>query len=113
MRNIPILSVDWCTLMGNALDNGIEACEKIKEYKNRSICISMVSKGNTLSIKMTNTTNGNVICDGDFFQTTKENPKNHGFGLKNMKSVVDKYNGVLELNHENNVFTTIALLCFE
>ena len=47
--------------------------------------------------------NGEII-------TAKDDKQNHGFGLKNIEKAVEKYNGFMEINHENMTFTVDILL---
>ena len=47
---------------------------------------------------------------GDKVITSKKDKKNHGYGLTSVKEAVEKYNGTIEINPDNNIFTVTAIL---
>jgi signal transduction histidine kinase len=90
---------DIVTITGNLLDNAINATLKANE-KRITLKVSY-NKGRVL-IYTENTFNGEV-------KTTNDS-KDHGFGLRNVQKSVDKYNGLLELNNMDSIFTVNVLL---
>jgi len=101
--DIKVSDIDMCIILGNLLDNSIEACSNIEG--NRFIDLKIVSQTNRLIIKISNNTNGNLNeVDGKFF-TTKKNGI-HGLGLIQIDEIVKKYNGYINRKHESNIFTT-------
>lgn len=90
--------------MGNIIDNAIEASKKV-ESGYLDIKIFETQKGHFLMIRVENKFNGIVKRQGDSFHTTKENESKHGIGLKNVKDCIKKYDGILQIDTENNVFT--------
>ena len=81
-------ALDISTIFGNALDNAIEACNNIPEEE-RYITVKAGEKNGFLVIRIANSAiDNNADC-----QTTKEDTFLHGFGLKNIKQAVEKYNG--------------------
>lgn len=104
---IKILNVDICTILGNLLDNSIEACTLIKGYK--FINLKITSRNSSLIITISNNTNGYVNeVNGKFF-TTKNNPIS-GIGLIQVDNVIKKYNGYINRKHENNIFITYIMI---
>lgn len=100
--------VDLCILLGNMLDNAYEATKKAeKKIINTSI---IYSKGK-LTIGVKNTYDGIIKKDrkGNYI-STKMNKTNHGMGIKLMQRIVDKYNGFLSLENDDNYFVVIAVL---
>lgn len=100
--------VDLCILLGNMLDNAYEATKKAeKKIINTSI---IYSKGK-LTIGVKNTYDGIIEKDrkGNYI-STKMNKTNHGMGIKLMQRIVDKYNGFLSLENDDNYFVVIAVL---
>ena len=104
---IKISNVDICIILGNLLDNSIEACSLIKGYK--FINLKITSRNNKLIVTLSNNTNGHVNeVNGKFF-TTKDNPMS-GIGLIQVDNIIKKYNGYINRKHENNIFTTYMMI---
>ena len=106
--DIIISNVDICTILGNLLDNSIEACDNIEEY--RFINLKIVSEKNVLVIKISNNTKSGYVNEknGKFIST--KNKDINGIGLKQVDSIVKKYNGYVNRNHKNNIFTTYIMI---
>jgi len=100
---------DLCVILGNTLDNAIEACEKLEGEK--VIEISAVCRSGFLFLTVTNPASGPVTVRGAVVETTKENKTLHGFGLYSLNTVVRKYDGTLKLNSEKDRFTAEIELC--
>lgn len=102
---------DICVVLGNCLDNSIEAVSKIKDEKLRFIHIELVYRMNNLLFEIRNPYAGNIIKDkhGDFL-TTKKDAENHGIGLNSVKKAVKKYDGQVEIFSDNGVFRVRILL---
>lgn len=108
-RKLNIENIDWCILMGNVLDNAIEAC--IKYPQDAFISLNACDHGNMLSLLIKNSAPKAPKPKGAYYASSKEDAKNHGAGLKNVAKIVDKYNGVLDLSHKDGIFTISCLLC--
>ena len=106
LHNIQISGIDLAILLGNALDNAIEATEKIRETEKRIVELYIYLKSNQLVMIIENNVTQNV--DVDHLQTEKTG--NHGYGVVNMKSVVNKYAGSLSFFCEDKVFKTVIVL---
>lgn len=63
-----------------------------------------------LVFKISNTYNGEVIKEGSTLLTTKKERTHHGIGLENVKKVVEKYQGIMDIEHENKIFSVSLLL---
>lgn len=108
-KQLHINNSDWSILFGNALDNAIEACEKVTASPAK-ITIFIQYTGNILQTRISNTVVEKPLMSQKQLLTTKSDPKNHGLGLKNIQTVVRKYNGVLETSYEDGIFTLSFLL---
>lgn len=97
-----ISSVDLCTIVGNALDNAIEAQTKIKQ-NDRKITIDIREVRNQLMIQVVNAALYNPIVKGKL-KTTKNDKINHGFGFSNITNTVKKNNGEMVANYDSNQF---------
>lgn len=102
--NLGIDDLDLCVILGNCLENAIEACSKMRGNEPRRIDIkSKISKGYLL-ITITNSFDGFVLHQGgEGFLSTKKGT-NHGIGLSNVKAVADKYSGHLASSFDQRVF---------
>lgn len=113
--NIPltinIAPDDFTVILGNLLDNAITAV-KLCEYK-KFISFNMsYSKGN-LIILTQNSYDGNIITENGQIKTSKKIKGNHGLGLTNIKSVVKKLNGEIDIDYDNNVFSVSIIIPIE
>jgi len=82
---------DLCSLLSNALENSIHACEKIPDSNKRYIKLSMYSKNNKLCIDMRNSFNTEPTFHEGFPVSVQQG---HGYGTKSMAHVVEKYGGI-------------------
>lgn len=113
IRIIPNLSLsvmDSCILLGNSLDNAIEACMRMEDNEHRHIRFQLVYLHNTLVMKVTNTIGKKVLAEGITFETTKENRELHGLGIRNMKNIADAHDGLFNLEvRDQHVILQITL----
>lgn len=107
-RTVDIESFDWCTLFGNSMDNAIEACERVIGKK--KIWFQVRLQGRLLQTTIKNTALPPQKEDG-VYKTFKDDPERHGLGMRNMAEAVLRYDGVMETEFKNGIFTLIMLLC--
>lgn len=87
-------------LLGNILDNAIEACERINKDR-RWIKIDMFRQKNTLFIKVCNTKNKELA---NISKSSKRDVHNHGIGVSSIQSIVKKYDGYVEFVDKGEKF---------
>ncbi len=102
--SLSVSEIDLCVVIGNLLDNAIEACMELPP-KERLIRIYMEMKGNYLYIALTNTA---ARKKKSSFRTTKGD--GHGFGISRVDAVVKKYGGYVTRASEDGAFSTEVLL---
>lgn len=95
---------DIYSLFGNLLDNAIEAVGPLEDGK-RIIGLRVKTVGNLLSINIHNYYDKCLTFENGFPETTKKDKQYHGFGLKSVQYICEKYGGDLSINTQNNVFT--------
>ena len=101
-------AVDICIILGNLMENAIEACKMVDENE-RLIRIYMEMKKSNLYISITNTApKGKLSKIGARFFSTKG--RDRGFGLRRIDGVVERLGGYISRNSEDGVFTTEILL---
>lgn len=107
-----ISPIDLCAVLGNQVENALDACKKIPNSQHRFIQVSIRQNKNFVVIQVTNSASRNPFTTDGKLITDKENPEFHGLGLKSIQDTVDKYNGYLTNSYENHRFQSEALLCF-
>lgn len=94
---------DIYSLFGNALDNSIEASLKLEDT-GRIVTLNVRKIKNFVSISVQNNFVGDLSFDDNLPITTKNDKLYHGYGLKSIKHICNKYNGNMTISHEDNVF---------
>lgn len=95
---------DTFTLMGNILDNAIEAVEQLESSDDRIIYLNIVGKDSFVHIRTENYFRGELSFSSNVPTTTKEDKDHHGYGLKSIVRLVEKYGGHYKLFTGNNMF---------
>lgn len=108
-NKLSIAEIDLCSLFCNLLDNAIEACEKMKN-QNQFINIKANVSGGFLIVKTENTYETPVYIEHGIFKTSKDDPDEHGYGIKLVERITKKYDGQLTIEHSDNIFTASAAL---
>ena len=102
--------MDISNLFGNALDNAIEACEKIENKEERLIHLAVARERAFLKISVENRFDGELKVKNGTPQTTKTDNRYHGFGVKSIRSVAEKYNGSMTISAEDGWFRLRVLI---
>lgn len=101
-----INSFDLSIIIGNLLDNAIEASSKADD---RFINISIELDRNVLYISISNSYDGKLKFTGSKLVSSKYN-ENHGLGLNSVFKSVEKYMGTMNIRHDNHVFYVDILM---
>lgn len=101
--------VDLYTLLGNALDNAIEAAEKVPELAGRVVSVAASSRSGLVSLRIENSCVGRVETGDGLPATSKEDSANHGFGLRSIAGIVARHGGNLSLASEEGRFVLSIL----
>lgn len=100
-EKMPIDAADICIIFGNALDNAIEACEKIQN-EDRKISLIIIYESGAIFCKISNSA---LKTRNRVLETIKPDKENHGFGLENIRTVLAKYNSEPEIIQTDTEFT--------
>lgn len=111
-HNTNIRSVDLTTILGNLLDNALEAAEAApKELRFLNLTIRRINA--MLIIKVENGYGNAPTENGGALETTKEDKAAHGWGLKSVQTAADRYDGTIITNYKDGVFQSIVTLSFQ
>lgn len=100
-------SMDFTALLSNMLDNAIEACEK-EDIKDLQVIIGKRRGYETILVK--NRIRKSVLSINSDLVSRKDDKKHHGFGVKQIKSIVEKYDGMCDFYEEDNYFCVCAFI---
>ena len=101
---------DIYALLGNILDNAMEASEKRKKAdEERVVSISTISKEGFIRIHEENFFDGDLIYENNVLKTTKQNKLYHGFGVKSIKLIAEKYHGDVSISAKDGKFILAIL----
>lgn len=103
-NNLAFPSADLFVIMGNTIDNAIEACSHIEDKSKRIVSLSLHQKNHFLLYEISNPyTDIKVRKPG----------KIHGYGLKNVKSCAERCGGDMEISRDTGVFSVSIYLNLE
>lgn len=101
---------DLCVLIGNILDNALEACGRMQKDESRFINIQARTVKKCFLIEVKNSMDRTEKFTEGF--TNKDDSQEHGIGLLNVGDVVHSYNGVMNVEAKNGIFVISILMPF-
>lgn len=104
-KNIAISDVDICIILGNLLDNAMEACDNVKNSDERFMRIYLGPLKGQLYISVSNSMAGKPKTSGSAFLSTKDKP-NHGFGIFRIDTIVKRCGGTINRQYDDGIFAT-------
>ena len=93
-------------VLGNLLDNAIRA---VKETDRKKLQITMRYNKGRLILQIENAYK-NIIKSKGKLQTTKKEKQGHGIGLESVREVVERYDGIIQIDCKDNMFVVTAIL---
>jgi len=106
---LSISEVDLCAMIGNLLDNAMEACMRQSEDSEKFIRIFLGTMKGQLYLSVYNSTGSDIRKSGKNYISSKDSPS-HGFGLMRVDRIADKYDGYVNRQNEEGVFATEVML---
>ena len=103
-------TIDLYAILGNAMDNAIEAVEKFEEKEKRQIDVMIYRQHNFLVMNIMNPIPEQLIYEEGIPVTTKSDKQSHGFGLRSIKQILKKYEGFLNVSEEDGCFSLKLLI---
>ena len=112
---------DICSLFGNVLDNAIEATQQVEDKDKRLITLSVRSRNQFIIVECENYSESDnvrlrksekrrIFKNDNLPRTTKKDNVKHGFGLKSIGQVAEKYGGAMNVSYEDGWFKVKVLL---
>lgn len=102
--------VDLTSLFGNAIDNAIESVKTLEDKEKRLIKLTVYAQNQLLMIKFDNYYENALKYEDGYLVTTKKESVYHGYGIKSIKSIAEKYGGTVTINPGNQWFTMYILI---
>ena len=100
-ERLPIAPEDLAIIFGNALDNAIEACDRLPEGAEKRITLVLQQDATMLLCRITNTAPEKKNA---LLATSKADKANHGFGVQNIREALDKYEATVTFSQEGTLF---------
>lgn len=97
--------MDLCSVLGNSIDNAIESVSKIEDREKRVIQLALFSQKDIVVYRITNYYEQAPVYVNNQIVTAKNDRSNHGYGLKSIKYITEKYGGNMKIDTEDNWFT--------
>lgn len=107
--DIPMRDIDLHSLLGNMLNNAIEALMKEPEEQ-RDLQIEIVPKGGYLSLLVRNAVSASVLASNPHLLTSKEDVSQHGFGVQIIRAITDKYRGMVDFYERASFFCVDVMI---
>lgn len=112
-RHTNLGSADLCAILGNLLDNALEAAKQIPAPEQRFIRLTIRRINQMLVIKSENSFLTLPVKQDGTLQTSKEENGLHGWGLKSARTAAEKYDGMLQTSYTGNTFRAVATLSYQ
>lgn len=112
MQDIQLEDNDLVIIISNLINNAIEHCDTLKK-SNKIINFKLESTDDHLLIVCTNPIETTIIVENNLIRTTKNNYAEHGFGLKNINRMVDKYDGDISISTDDNKFKYVIMIQYK
>ena len=100
---------EMCIVLGNLLENAVEACLKLEPENERQIKLVIKPQGEQLVIMVRNTYDGNVVKDGEKFVSTKKSKSGNGIGLQSVMAVIGSYGEMFHIEHDSKWFNVFVV----
>ena len=104
-----VADIDMCNLLGNILDNAIENCSASPDAHKSIIC-NFSGDEYKIMIYVSNTIEKSVLSENHSLKTSKSRLQGHGYGIKTIKQIAEKYNGSADFYEKDNMFVCCVML---
>ena len=112
-RHTNLKSTDLCAILGNLLDNALEAAKQLPDSGQKFIRLTIRRINQMLIIKVENSFLTPPVKQDGALKTSKTDNGLHGWGLKSAKTAAEKYDGMIQTSYDGNTFRAVATLSFQ
>lgn len=112
-RRTNLRSADLCAILGNILDNALEAAGQVPRSEGPFVRLTIRRIQQMVVIKVENRFAVRPISKDGTLQTLKEQNGLHGWGIKSARTAAEKYDGTVETSYDGNIFRAVAVLSYE
>ncbi len=109
-EDIMLSKIEICSLLGNLLDNALEAIEKVQSGSAKRIRLDIKRNGYFLLLKLENTYAEEPVVKNKVFISNKKNRFSHGIGMISIEKIVSNYDGAIDIDYANYLFVTTIML---
>ena len=102
--------IDLCSILGNTIDNAIEALRKVSKLSERTLSLKARYTNGFFSYEIKNSKINEIQKKGGRFLTDKIEKEAHGIGLRSVQTIVEKYNGDMDISYTNDTFTVTIMI---
>lgn len=102
--------IDLCSILGNTIDNAIEALRKVPKLSERTLSLKARYTNSFFSYEIKNSKINEIQKKGGRFLTEKIEKEAHGIGLRSVQTIVEKYNSDMDISYTNDTFTVTILI---
>jgi hypothetical protein len=100
---------DVCSLFMNAFDNALEACKNMSR-RAKTISLFIHRQDEIVFVKIENSKENRIVEDADGLLTSKNEHEFHGYGMKNMRRVAERYGGNMVYDYDDEMFSVLITL---
>ncbi len=112
-RHTNLRSADLCAILGNLLDNALEAAKQIPDSEQRWLRLTIRRINQMLIIRVENSFFTSPVKQDGALKTSKDGNGMHGWGLKSAQAAAEKYDGMVQTTFTGNTFKAVVTLSYQ
>lgn len=101
---------DLYAMFGNILDNAVEAASQVTEEEKKCISLNVRTVSGCVSVLTQNYYEGEITFEDGYPVTTKTDKKSHGYGIRSIRAIAEKYGGLINIKTEDGIFIVSLLI---
>ena len=102
--SLTLSDIEYCTLLGNLLENAIEACDHLPDTVTKRVQLHTRETGHLLFLRIENSYDGYFVQEKQVFLTRKPQVSAHGIGMASVRDIVVRHNGTMDVYPLKDVF---------